>query len=164
MPETDYVIKEIKLVQEGVFDFKEVYNVVKGWFNLHKYDVFEKNYRETQRQDDTKEIKIEFDSEKKIDQYIKYLINVDIKINDHKIVQGPKGKRLVQGTLTIEIEAMLQSDFDAAWEGRPLAKFTRGLYDKFVRGDKYEEYKKELHDQGYELYNELKAYLNLHKF
>lgn len=163
MPETDYVIKEIKITQDGVFDFKEVYNIVKGWLNLHKYDIFEKEYKEHQK-DDTKHIEVEFESEKKIDQYIKFLIDVTLRVKDHKIVQGPKGKQLVQGTLIVEIEAMLQSDFDAAWEGRPLVKFTRGLYDKFVRGDKYDQYKKELYDQGYELYNELKAYLNLHKF
>ena len=164
MSETEYVVKDLKIVHEGVFDFKEFYKLVKSWLTLRKYDLFEKEYRESQKEENIKEIKVGFAAEKVIDYYIKYLFDISLGVKDHKIVKGPKAQNLVQGTLTFKIDAKLQTDFEASWEGKPLLKFTRGIYDKFVKGDKYAEYKKELKDQTYELYNELKAYLNLHKF
>ncbi len=163
MPETDMVVRDLKLNVDGVFDFKELYNLIKDWYSLHKYDFYEKNYKEVLKEE-AKDIKIEFTGDRVIDYYIKYIIDITIRLNNHKIVKGPNNKNLVQGNLSISFQSKLQTDFEASWEGKPLLKFTRGLYDKFVRSDKLDVYKKELKEQSYEIFNEIKAYLNLHKF
>lgn len=161
MPETDFVVRDLKITYDGVFDLKEIITHIKGWLDLSKFDYTEKEYKDILKED-KRDIKIELDCSKVIDEYLQKTINITLKIKDHKIVQV-KNKNLVQGNLTIKLESKLKSDYNSSWEGKPLTKFVRGIYDKFVKGDIYETYKKDIKEKTYELYNELKAYMNLHK-
>ena len=43
-------------------------------------------------------------------------------------------------------------------------KFLREVYDKFIIRRRLEDYEEQIHDEVYELMNEVKAFLNLYKF
>ena len=93
MAEINYVVRDLKLSHEGVFDLKELYKLMKGWFNLHKFDFYEKEYFDVLKTD-AKDIKLKWEVERKIDDYTKFVIETDIKINDHRIVEVKKGDKI----------------------------------------------------------------------
>lgn len=164
MSETDSVLKEIKLSKDGVFDLDSLYKLIKEWIDFHKYDFYERNYTDISK-GDAKDIKVKFESEKKFDPYVKYKIDISLSVKDHRIVlSADKKKKLVKGNLSIGIEANIESDFGENWEGKPMKKFVRGLYDKFIDGDKRAKMQEELKEEAYSLFNELKAFLNLQRF
>ncbi len=165
MAEINYVVRDLKLSHEGVFDLKELYKLMKGWFNLHKFDFYEKEYFDVLKTD-AKDIKLKWEVERKIDDYTKFVIETDIKINDHRIVEvkkGDKKAKLSSGGLIIKFTSYLRQDYQEKWEG-PVKKFVRGLYDKFIYKERYERYEEEIKEETYNIFNEVKAYLNLQKF
>ena len=156
--------KELKISKDGVFNFEDLYRTVKDWLNLNKYEFFEKNYSEISK-GDSKDIKAVFTCEKKIDDYLKSSLSISMKVNDHRIViSSDKKKRLVKGLLEISINSSITSDYQEQWEGKPLKKFIRGVYDKFVEGDRRSRVDKEIKEETYALFNEIKAFLNLQRF
>jgi hypothetical protein len=164
MAERDYVVREIKISKDGVFDFDNLYKAIKEWLNFHHYDFFERNYSDMSK-GDSKDIKVKFETERKIDSYMKYSIDISISVKDHRLVLAQdKKKKLVKGFLVIGIESVIVTDYDEKWEGKPMKKFIRGIYDKFIEGDKRIRLNNELKEETYGLYNELKAFLNLQRF
>ncbi|MEK6973995.1 MAG: hypothetical protein AABW41_02045 [Nanoarchaeota archaeon] len=164
MTEVDIVVSELKITKEGVFDFDSLYKTFKDWLNLHQFDFFEKNYIDITKVE-SKEIKIKFESEKKIDEYLKFGLEFTIKVSDFKIVlSADKKKKLVKGALNISISSAIQSDYAGEWEGKPFKKFMRGIYDKFIEGDKRARLNSQIKEETYSLYNEIKAFLNLQRF
>ena len=136
MSETDSVLKEIKLSKDGVFDLDSLYKLIKDWIDFHKYDFYERNYSDIFK-GDSKDIKVKFETEKKFDSYVKYKIDISLSVKDHRIVlSADKKKKLVKGNLSIGIEANIESDYGENWEGNPMKKFIRGVYDKFIECDK----------------------------
>lgn len=164
MPEIDLVVSELKLTKEGVFNFEDLYRTIKEWLNFHKYDYYERNYVDITKLE-SKDINIKFESEKKVDDYTKFVLEFSVKVKDHKIIlSADKKKKLVQGVLTISIGSGIQTDFSGEWEDNPMKKFFRGIYDKFVEGNKRAMLNSELKEETYSFYNELKAFLNLQRF
>lgn len=164
MAELDFVVTDLKLTKEGVFNFNDLYKTIKEWLSFHKYDFFEKNYFDVTKID-AKDIKIKFETEKTIDEYTKFVMEFTIKVIDHKFVlSADKKKKLVKGTLTISLGSAIQSDYSGEWEDKPLKKFIRGVYDKFIEGDKRARLHNELKEETYSFYNEIKAFLNMQRF
>jgi hypothetical protein len=164
MAEFDLVVSDLKITKEGVFDFNELYKTVKSWLEFHKYDFFEKNYEDITKTE-SKNVKIKFEAERKIDDYHKFGMEITLKVGDHKIVVShDKKKKLVQGSLVISINAGIASDIGSEWEDKPVKKFFRGIYDKYVQSDKRMMLNNELKEDTSNLYNEIKAFLNLQRF
>ena len=164
MVEINPIVKEIKLTKDGTFDFENMYKIIKDWYSFHQYDFFEKEYSDVIKED-SKDIKAHFNSEKKISDYVKYEVQIKLTVKNHRIVVAPdKKKKLVHGELIISISSSIKSDFEGQWEEKPFKKFIRGIYDKFIEGDKNQRFASELKEETYSLYNELKAFLNLQRF
>jgi hypothetical protein len=164
MSELDYVIREGDLVikQKATFNLLELYNTIKSWFKLNKYTLFEKKYEDTIKEE-SRYSKIKFVSSKKIDDYTKFRIDIGLDISNYKTIESKKN-RLVEGTVTIKFESYLDSDYEERWENNPFYKFFRGIFDKIISQDKFSKYEEELREETYELYDKIKAFLNIVRF
>lgn len=162
MSEIDYVIREIKVGQEAVFNMAELYEYIKSWFVKHRYVFFEKEYLEFLKEGG-KSASIKWQAQKKIDDYVKFHIEARIKFKDIKEVKGGKAN-LVKGSISFKFESFLEKDYEDNWEINFISKFMRSIYDKFIIRDKIGRLENELREETYEVFNEVKAFLKLHQY
>ncbi len=164
MPETDWIIRGDKLVikKEAQFNMIELYRTLKAWFDLHNYNFYEREYEDVIK-GDKKSVKIKWEGQKYIDNYSRYVINLSISLKNYKTIDTKQGKT-VEGNLTINYEASIETDYEQKWENNPIRKFTRGIFDKFISTGRRERYEKEIIDDTHDIFHRTKAFLNLHKF
>ena len=161
MAEIDYVVRNLELRYSGVFNLLEVYKIIKDFFKDNGYLLMEREHEEKRKE--LKGTKIKFEASKKVDDYNKLVIRTRVDAGDYEDVDV-KNKRLAKGSLTISFDTYIERDYEGYYENKPLRKFLRVIYDRYIVGAKHEKYEKELKDEVYELYNELKEFLNLYKF
>lgn len=161
MVETDFIVKDLSVSYSGVFNLKEFYKYIKRWFkdDGRYQDINEKLYEEDRR-GDLKITNIKIEAKKRVDDYTKFVIKTTINASDYEDVTV-KGKDMQKGDLKVKFNAEIEKDYEERWVEKPFRKFFRGLYDKFMIGFKVDALTKELTDEAYDLYNEVKKYLNL---
>lgn len=163
MAEIDYVIPALRVSQEAIIEFNELYKMMKKWFDDHGYDFFEKEYLDTQEEDYSTSNSIKWEAEKKIDDYTKFHIEVRIKCSDIKEVIK-KDKKAVKGMIAIKFESFLEKDYEDNWEKNFMLKFTREVYDKFLLKGKFERQANDLKEETYDIFNQTKSFLRLYRF
>ena len=163
MSEIDIIVPELKIVQDAIIDIPEFFKMMKTWLKNHRFYNLESEYEEGTKEQ-LKTSKTKLDSSKRVDDYTEYKIITIVKFHDQKPImvetKGRKHKK-TQCRLDIKIVSKIKSDYEGGWEGSPLKKFLRGVYDVFVTGGKKARLESELKNLTEEFYNELKAYLKL---
>lgn len=161
MPEYDYIVKGLTVSQDATFNLSDMYKYLRSFFDLHNYDFYEKEYFD-ELKEDGKDVRIKWECERKVDDYVKFHIEMKIKGKGLKEVKL-KNDVVVKGKVTVEFEAYLEKDYEGDF-GNFYMKFIRALYDKFVIYNRLDTYGTEVKEETYELYNELKAFLKLHRY
>ncbi len=165
MSQKDFVASNIKVKQRSVFNLDELYLLLYKWFELYGYDFQEKEYRDIEKEG-KKNLEIQWYTEKKIDDYMKYVINVSFMVLGLEKVEieeeGVK-RKTSKGEVEVRFDAFILKDYDNRWEGGAM-KFLREVYDKFIIKGRIESLEGELHTELYKLIDEIKAFLNLHRF
>lgn len=157
MAEKDYIIRDLIFKYEGLFDIDNIYKNIKSFLkkNLSYPLLNEKTYDE-KRHDDLKDTKIKLEAFKKVDDYTKLNITVKINSKDCKDV-AVKGKKLQKGQIKIEFESVIETDYLEKWAGKSMyKKFFRAVYDKYIMESKQNRLTKQIKDETYMIYNELK--------
>ncbi len=161
MSEIDWVVyPSITFTKESVFELDKFYQFMRDWFNRKNYDLFEKDHAEQVRGDESKNTKIGWTSERKVDEYIKFFIDVGIKLQNIKKVKV-KNKSACKGKITISVKSYLKVDWDERWQSPFLVKFIKETWEKLVMRDRYVRYNVELKEQTYEFFNQAKSFLNM---
>jgi len=156
MAEVDYVIPpQITIGFEGDLDLKELYNLVKSWLRDKGFFLIEKEHegRETN-------FKSKWDAERKVDDYTKYVIKVTLKATKLKRI-STQNKNMYNGEFEVSFESYIEKDYENRLEKKPMMKFFRGIYGKFVEKSREENQEKELKELTTAFYNEIKAYFGL---
>jgi hypothetical protein len=162
MSETDHIVKGLKINQKAQFNLINLYKTLKYWFEINGYSFFEKEYEEIVKKN-KKDVIIKWIGSKTIDDYSKAIVRVKFKIKDYEIIETEKEK-LVNGSLGISFESDIVTDYEERWEHRPIWKFLRGVFDKFLSEKRRELYEKELTEDTYDIFHRTKSFLNLYKF
>ena len=113
---------------------------------------------------DAKEIKIEWEGDKKITDYFKYIIKVDFNIIGLKNVEVQREGGKIQtnkGSVEINMKGILVSDYEGKYDTSPTLRFFRGVYEKWIIPSTIEQIEEKLvsHCDGF--LGEAKAYLDL---
>ena len=161
MPERDYVDQTLEVKHKGVFNFDELYKTLAKWLKMYKYTIQENEYKDY-KEDGKNMVYVKWEAPKKVTDYIKYVIEVELTVNDYREVIVEKKKNL-EGQVTLRFSGFLLKDYEETWSRKGLMKFMREVYDKFMIGSKLAAMEKELRDDLYKLVNEVKSYLNLTK-
>ncbi len=158
MTHTDKVVKDMEFSYEGVFDFKELISYLKDFFKRYNYDIDEKSYSSSAK-DEMKNTKIKWDCDRKLDDYNHAHIKVKISLSDFK--ESPAGsKKLVDGKLKGEIEAEIKRDYGEQWEGGAARKFLRSVYEKYISLGKQKNVDSAVKKTADDLIAEVKQYFN----
>ncbi len=164
MSEIDYVVpvnRPLKVTAESVFSMHDLYKHIRRWLDEHRYVTFEKDYREWMKESG-KSAAIKLAPWKKVDDYTKFCIDIKIKFNNLKEVETKSGV-LNKGEVSVKFESFLEKDYENRWENNFMTRFMRSLHDHFFIADKLDTYKKELLEETYDCFNEIKSFLGLHR-
>ena len=128
------IIKVQNIKYDGLFNFPDLVKVIKTWLVDNGYDPSEKSVSE-QVLSTGKTSTLELGGEKKISDYIQYMIEFEIKIVDCVLVTVEKNGDKInsnKGKLEINMSCLFVTDFDNKWHEEPQKMFIKELFDKFV--------------------------------
>src|SRR3989344_5359624 len=135
MSEIEYVVPPaIKVSQDAVFNFADLYNLTKSWFEKHKYDFFEKEYLDIE------------------------ITGYDLEDVSLKTCVACKGR------IVFQFASYLERDYEDMWSHNFFMRFIRSAYDTFVIRGKFSKYKQELKEETYALFNQTKSFLRLQEY
>ena len=155
----DYVVRGLKLTSEGTVCLEEFYKHLKKWFKQYNYDVAEKEFKELK---DGRNLRILWEADKKVSDYIKYFIQVAMEIDDIEEVEDDK-KNLCTCTINLTFNGIIGKDYEDKWKQGGVSKFIKETFDKFSAKENMDKCKSELTEHVKKLKTEIKAYLNLRK-
>jgi len=164
MPEEYLVIDGLEFAYRGLFDFNHLLRYIKKIFAQHSYTVLEKE-KEAKIKSTGKDFYIEFFAEKEKTKFEKLTIILRLNITNMtntEVVIDSKIKKLNQADITAIFDAWLITDFKERWTA-PWYFFAKILFRHgFTKmGERFED---ELINDTNTIYENLKAYLNLHRF
>ncbi len=167
MPQRDIIVPHIKIKDRSIFNLDELYKLLLRWFELHNYDFQEQEYRDEDLGEGKKHLEIKWYAEKKIDDYFKFVMEINFFIIGLESVEiereGVKHKTN-RGEIEMRTKAYILKDWQAKFEQTALMKFLRDVYDKYIIRARIEGYEGELYEETYKILDEFKAFLNLHRF
>ena len=155
--------QEIK--QKGHFNYRELYETAFSFLKDKGYRVEEHKYEE-KISADGKEINLKWESPKKVSDYFNNLIKTSWSIRglvDTEVEIDGKRTQTNKGEVKIKVESTLERDYDGEWEKKPLWKFLRGIYDRYIIRTTMDEYENRLAGDSAEFIGELKGFLQLGK-
>jgi len=164
----DIFVDAVLKYMDYTFDFLEVYTHAKEWIEWRGYDLTEKKYKEVVSPGDSKNYQIIWECTKDIDNYTQYLVKVEWQLfgvkDKHDVVFHGKQVTAQKGEIDAFVSAYLVLDHKGAWEENPLLKLFKGFYERFLYAGTIVRNQKELWKEGWELHDELKAFLELYKY
>src|SRR3989344_3936477 len=157
MVEIDRVLPPINIIFEGNLDISEIYHIIKDFLKDKKCDIYEKEHNFNDGK-----LKIKWEGEENINDYMQFLLKVTLNGSKMKKVKL-KDKEVFFGKFNFEIEAEIHRDYQDYYEGKPVIKFFKELFDFTVKKDETLKLSNQLKEQAYSLFDEIKAYLGLQK-
>ena len=162
MAEKDKVI-ENKIKRDGVFDFKETYKFIYRWLSEENYDISEDKYQEA-ISGDSKNIEIVWTATKKVSDYFKFEIKLSWRVLGLVNVEAEKdGKKIKanKGSFEVKVKGTIIRDYEGKWDKKPVMKFLRGVYDKYIIKGTKDQYEDKLIEDVNDLIEETKAFLTI---
>ena len=157
MVHTDKIVKDLEFSYEGVFDFKELLSVIREYLKRHDYDIDEKLYN-TSVKDDLKSTKIKWNADRKVDDYNKCVVKLTVDLGDYK--EGyVDGAKVADGKLKVTFNAEVERDYGEKWKKNPTKRFIRAVYEKYVTEAKQSKIDGNLKNLIDGLKKEIKQYL-----
>lgn len=159
MAEKDKVYKG-RLVQAGVFNFKDYYEFLYETLVDLGYDVFEERYAETKK-GDTKNVEITWRAEKSISHYFKYSLTLRwfvLGLTKVKVKQEGREVSIDSGSISVDFSADLIKDQNDEWRGT-FWKVLRKIYDDHIINSRIENYELKLYEEINEIISHAKAFL-----
>ena len=162
MVEKKEVYKQ-KLKQAGYWNYKDLYSFCFDWLKDEGYNVKEQEYTE-KLSSFGKEIILKWEASKKVTDYFKNVIEVKwhvLGMKDAEVEQDGKKVSTNKGEVGIVIQATLVRDYEERWEDKPIWKFLRGIYEKYVIRTTVDEYEGNLEEKAREYLKDIKAFLQI---
>lgn len=165
MSEKSTVVEKEKIRYDGIFSVKELYKLIDDWLTEKGYLPVESSVEEGVEKEG-KVITAKLEPFKKLTDYAKAVIKIDIMISDCKDVEVKKEGRtqkLNKGNVLIEIMSILETDYEHRWEMRPWLYVLRTVFEKYIYTPFLSGFKAAIREDTDHLKDQIKAYLNLYK-
>lgn len=112
----------------GLFNYAELMNGLRNWFRDHGYKFHEPKHQWKVPAEGI-EVEIKIKGDRKVNEYVKYHIEIFLRVYDMKDVEVVKDGQKVKmqdGKVTVEITGKLELDWQNRFGGN---KFLQGLQD-----------------------------------
>ena len=166
MPLKDYAVKEFKLKADSIFDLGELYKILFKWFELNGYSFYEKEYQDID-EPNGKHIEIFWYTEKTVDSYVKFAIEINYLAIGLQKIEFEKGGVKIKtdkGSVGFNISAYLIKDYDDKWSKGIFGKRMRFIYDRIIARKRLGKLSEELANDTQQLIDEISSFCDIHKF
>ena len=160
MSEKDSIYKG-KVVQKGIFNFKDVYEFLYDYLVDENYDISENKYVE-KLDGQSKNIEIIWSATKEVSDYFKFEITATWAVLGLKKVKIKKGDQEIMmdsGSIEIKFTASIIKDYESRWENNPVLKFMRGMYDRYIIRSRIDAYEVKIFEEINEIVAQTKSFL-----
>ena len=154
---------EQNLKHEGYWSYKELYDFSYLYLKEEDFVLFEKKYEEKVNERG-KDLKVDWYVYRKVTDYFKYTFDIQWRVRglvDAEAEVGGKKTKTNKGEIKVKVIGILERDYEEKWEKKPLWKFLRGIYDKYIMRTTIDEHEEKLVNEATDFFNELKSFLNL---
>src|SRR3989344_3844735 len=136
IPKEDYITSKAGIIlrYNGSFNLDKLYKKPKNWFKDFNYFFSEKQYKEKTKAEGN-EIEIDFIGERKINDYIKFIIEVKIFITEVRKLS----KDTYIGNFKGNIIAKIDLDYDNKFQYNPFKKFLFFIYTNLIIKNKIDD-------------------------
>ncbi|MBW3012261.1 hypothetical protein KY311_03680 [Candidatus Woesearchaeota archaeon] len=151
---------------EGLFNVRDFYKLIADWALEKGYGRNEMMHSE-QVSESGKNIHMVLELPKKVSDYAKNVIKVEINMADVKevvIKKKDKSQTLNQGSVNVAITALFVTDYENRWQQSPTKVFFRTLVDKFIMKTPLSEARQILIDELNHLAGQIEGFLNLYRY
>ena len=166
MAEIKTLIDGRSLSYEGVFNLKDLYRIIDSWFKDRGYDKQEiKNWEDVSENE--KQIVIEIIPYKKVSDYARIdirLFMIFSKIAEIEVEKDSLKFKMNKGRAEFYFDAYVVTDYENKWESRPIFFFIKNVFDKWIYRIYTSNYDSEAIRDATEIENEIRSYLNMHRF
>ncbi len=152
-----------QIKKKGYWNYSDLYTFLFNWLKDESYTIKEKKYVE-KLSDFGKEIQIEWEAVKKVSDYFRNTIKIKwhiLGMKDAEIERDGKKEKTNKGEVKLDIQAVLERDWQDKWEDRPFWQFLRGIYDRYILFTTIDEYEDRIIDTAVDLVADAKAFLEL---
>jgi len=120
----------LRLNRVGLYDINRLYKGLKEWFSDHEYDYFEKKDVIKMKR---KGVEVNFVGvgERKVDGYVKFVINVEI-LTTHMEKVRFEGKTIDRGRIEVIVKTDMILDYKNEYSNSKFGKFLLGIYNRYV--------------------------------
>lgn len=163
MAEKDQIFSsEIKY--GGVFSFKDFYQFCHEWLTEETNLEIEESKYEEKIKGEEKEIKFKWKGNRKLTDYFKFEMDIEMEIkglvNVEAIKDGIKVKTN-KGSVKIKVKGTLVKDYDGKFEGTASKKFMRSIYEKWVIPSRVDQMEDKIASACDKFLGQAKAWLDL---
>lgn len=155
-----YLVKTVSY--DGIFNYRDLFRVIDVWQREKFYDKWEaRNEQYVTPHGLT--IETEFKPWKKVTDYFKIIVKIEINASGLKEVEvemDGKKVKMQQGKVSIKLTGYLVVDYFHKWN-KPLLYFLRDIYDKYVYWRITKKYIDMVLDDVQSLYEHIRTYLNM---
>lgn len=152
-----------EFVYEGLFNYREFFRKIDFWLRDKFYDKKERGTGEYRLPDGQKYISLYFEPWKKVTDYYKITIRIDLQVKEMKEVEievDGKKQKLNQGRIECALTGYLTLDYDDRMEKTAMIQFMRDLFHRYVYHYITKKYMEMVVDDLGDLENTLRSYLN----
>ena len=152
-----------KFKQTGYWKYQELYDLAFSWLKGNGYKLKEDLYNE-KLSSNGKEVIIMWTAEKKVTDYFKFQIKMEwhvLGMKDAEVEIDGKKVSTNKGEVEIVFKANIIKDYEKRWEDKPLWKFLRGIYEKYIIRETVDEFEDDLEDEVKEMIRDMKAFLRI---
>lgn len=150
-----------KIIQKGIFNFKDVYEFLYDYLGDENYDVDEVKYVEKIKGDE-KDMEIIWNCTKEVSDYFMFEITLTwavLGMKKAKVKKGDKEVIMDSGTIEIKFTSALIKDYENRWENNAPLKFLRGVYDRYIIRNKLDEYGVKVWEEVHDVISQTKSFL-----
>ena len=154
------VYKDTQLTVRGVFDVFRIREEVARSIWERKYFMFERG-NSVREFPDGKELEMDFNAFKKVDDYVKFIITIKFLILKYNEVEVD-GKVMGSGVAIISFTSEMEKDWKNRFRMEGFKNFLREVYEKYVIPDKLLRREKELWEETTAIMNAAKNVLEMY--
>ncbi len=137
------------IFHKGIYDLSNIISISNSYLKQLKYDITDKKHEEKTKSSG-REVKLDWIAEKKVSEYVKYIIELTILVKDQIDILFGK-KKLQKGRMEVLIKAYMDKNYKATFKDSKLSEALRRIYDKFIAKKTLDDYEDALKDESNEL-------------
>ena len=166
MAERKVLVDGVNLKYEGLFNFKDLYNILDSWLAENSYD--KREHENLEKVTPTgKFIRIELRPWRTSSDYEKVEMKIVLTVHDMVDVVVEKDgmkMKLNKGSVSIVFSGFLLTDVEGRWTSKAFFFFLSQVFDKFIYKTQLGRLEATLKHDVMMLHKTLKSFLNMHRY